>query len=98
MKKYKEHRRLFFDEETQSWLKDFADSDCSSEFSSVEDFEIGFGLATGNTPCPESNTSRSNDIDSDECFEDPLSTVGHEPRDENSPPQGNCGSTRQLAT
>ena len=92
MKKYKEHRRLFFDEETQSWLKDFADSDCSSELSSVEDFEIGFGLATSNTPCPESNASRCSDIDSDEYVEDPLSTLDHE--DENSPPQGNSGSTR----
>ena len=72
IKKYKEHRRLFFDEDMQSWVQDF-DTDLdrhstSSEFSSLDDFEIGFG----------SSTEKPNDPPSEDSFEDPLSTSDDE--------------------
>ena len=73
VKKYREHKRFHFQEDTQSWVKEIVNSDdgsATTEISSLDDFEVGFGATDGTTLCPGMNFSEIND--SDDCFEDPI--------------------------
>lgn len=74
LKKYKEHRRLYFDDETQSWAKDSDQDSVSSEFSSLDEFEVG-SVQEDSVVC-----SSQNDLsgDSNDGFEDPLCNSEHE--------------------
>ena len=81
-KKFKEHKLLFFDESTQSWTKDLNsyNSGSSSEFSSLDDFEIGFGSVAD-------SAQQSDDADGD-IFKDLTESCGDDSDDVTAQEQG----------
>lgn len=83
-KKYKEHKLLFFDESTQSWTKDLDsfNSGSSSEFSSLDDFDIGFGSVA------DSTTSQQTALPIDDADEDFTESFGDDCDDVTAQEQG----------
>lgn len=76
---FKEHKRLYYDGTSKSWAKDVIDADnlSSSEFSSLDDFDVTVGDNTDNTGSAGQTHHYSDD--SDCIWEEPL-----RPPDENN--------------
>lgn len=69
---YKEHKRLYYDAANKSWVKDIIDGDSlsSSEFSSLDEFDVAVDDNTENT---ESARQKDHDSDDSNCsWEEPL--------------------------
>ena len=59
IKKYREHKNFFFQEETQTWIKELDESDDgsgTSEMTSLDDFEVDLDSARGIISFPECNS------------------------------------------
>ena len=77
IKKYREHKSFFFQEETQMWFKELDESDDGSitiEMTSLDNFEVDSDSAKGIISFPERNSPVYSESTSskDTSFEDPL--------------------------
>ena len=77
IKKYREHKSFFFQEEMQTWIKELDESDDGSgttKMTSLDDFKVDLESARGIISFPECNSPVYSESTSskDTSFEDPL--------------------------